>query len=171
MELRFFHERAAEMDPKLLIDCIQRTDAAFFPTALSLVYDKLVETELTKHTRFDPGPGGCTKGDSPIHPTPPPSTSAYNIPSSSAVNTIASSSNLQAPARTYGRVPSIMPRLKCHRCGQVARSGDLREGLYCPQCPRRGKKARPLMQCTSCDTVRTTIRDDCEKKVCRKRFL
>jgi hypothetical protein len=46
MEIEFFHERFADKDPKLLIDHIERMASGgtlFFPTTLSLVYDKLFE--------------------------------------------------------------------------------------------------------------------------------
>jgi hypothetical protein len=46
MEIQFFHEMITEKDPKLLIDHIERMASGgtpFFPTTLSLVYDKLFE--------------------------------------------------------------------------------------------------------------------------------
>ena len=65
MEIQFLHERAIEEDPKLMINCIQKMvsrEAPFFPTTLSLVYDKLVERAFVTHTLFDPRPSGRTKG-------------------------------------------------------------------------------------------------------------
>ena len=184
MELQFFRERAAEMDPKLLIDHIQRMasgEAPFFSTTLSLVYDELVEKSFTEHTPSDPGPGGCTEGESPIHPIPPQSsTPTPNTPPLPAADTIASSSNLQAPASIHVPVPpTIIPSttwLKCRQCGEPSWLRDLRKGLHCPRCPLGGgggkkQKAKILMQCSSCNQARGTLRGDCERRACRRIFL
>jgi len=181
MEIHFLDERATELDPKLLIDHTQRMasgEAPFFPTTLSLVYDKLIEKSFTNRTPFDPGPGGCTKGESLIHPSIPLSqalASTCSILPAPIVETIASSSNLQTPAPTYGPIlPITTPNsawLKCQKCGEVARLRDLHESLRCPRCPTKGKKGRPFMECTSCYASQATPRDNCVRKKCRKRFM
>ena len=181
MEIQFFHERVTEKDPKRLIDSIQRMasgKAPFFPETLSLIFDRLVEKAFTKRTIFGPGPGGCTAGESQnFTPTPPPqaSTSTSSALSLPIVDTVASSSNLQAPASTYGPVPPITTPnsawLKCVKCGQVARLRDLRKGLRCPKCPKAKNNPPPLMQCTSCNKVRgSRVQGECGKK-CKKRFM
>ena len=46
MEIQFFHEMITRRDQKMLIDHIERMASGgtpFFPTTLSLVYDKLFE--------------------------------------------------------------------------------------------------------------------------------
>jgi len=179
MEIQFFRETVNEMDPKLLIDHIQRMasgEAPFFSTTLSLVYDKVVEQAFTEHTPFGPGPDDCTEGESLVHPTPPQaSTPTSNVPPPPLASTVSSSSNSQAPVSAHEPVPTTTTPnstwLICQRCRQPARLGDLREGLCCPRCPRRGIKARPLMQCTSCNSVRGTLRADCERRACRKIFM
>ena len=172
MEIQFLRETVIKNDPKLLTDHIQKMasgEAPFFPTTLSLVYDKVVERAFTKYTPFGHGPGGCTDNQSPFPPTPlpKPSTSTRSAGSSSTVGTTASPSNMQAP------VPStaIPTWLKCLQCSSVAWLRDLHEGLRCPRCPGRGKKGRPFMQCASCDVPRTTPRDDCPGKKCGRRFI
>ena len=178
MELQLFRERATEMDPKLLVDHIQRMasgEAPLFPTTLSLLYDKLVEKAFVDRTSFGPDPGGCTEGESPIHPdSPRASTPTLNTPPP-AFNTFASSSNLQAPASTHGPVPpTTTPSptwLECRQCGHVSWLRDLREGLRCPRCPMGSPKRKILMQCSSCGTARGKNRGDCERKTCRKVFL
>ena len=181
MEIQFLQDRVTGKKPKLLIDGIQRMasgEAPFFPTTLSLVFDKLVEKACTKRTSFGfgSGPGGCTEGESSIHPTTPKmSTQTSNIPPPPIVGAIASSSNLQAPASTCGLVPPVttpdLAWLKCQQCGEVARFRDLHETLRCPQCPPRSvKKGRPFMKCASCDTPQTAPREDCVGKKCRRRF-
>jgi len=180
-EIQFFHERVTKNDPKLLIDCIQRMasgEAPFFPTTLSLVYDKLVEKAFTKQSPFGSGPEVFSAGDNYfVKPTAFPEASAFtfSIPPPLIADTVASSSNLQAPASTCGPAPpSTTPNstwLKCVQCGEVARLRDLRGGLRCPKCPKAGKIPAPLMKCTSCNAVHESRREDCAKKKCRKRFM
>jgi len=180
MEIQLFHDRVTEKNPKLLIDHLQRMasgEAPFFPTALSLVYDKLAETAFPKRTSSGPAPGGYAEGESLIHLTPPPqaSTITSNIPPPPAVDAIASSSDLQAPASTSGPAPPVtIPGtawLKCRQCARVSLLRDLRKGLRCPRCPMGGKQKNILMQCASCSTVRGARRVSCEKSVCRKSFM
>lgn len=179
MEIQFLHERVVEKDPKLLMDHIQRMasgEAPFFPTTLSLVYDKLVEKAFTELSLFDPGSGGNTERQSLAHPTPPPQTSTSTssaVPSSTVGP--ASPSNSRAPASTSGAFPSTtipkLTQLRCVRCGELTRLRDLYEGLRCPRCPARGTKGRPFMQCTSCNVMLTELRDACPKKKCRRRYM
>ena len=179
MEMQFLHERVTEKDPKLLIDRIQRMasgDAPFFPTTLSLVYDKLLEKAFEKRTPFGPGPGECTRGEGLIHPAPPHAcTSGASIPSSPAVDPNTSSSNLQTPASTIGPIPPITTPnstwLKCRQCGEASRLRDLRNGLYCPRCPTESKKGKVLMWCSSCKLLRGRVKGVCERNACRKTFL
>lgn len=180
MEIQFLHENVVEKDPKLLIDRLQKMasgEAPFFPTTLSLVYDKLVEKAFTKHTPFGPGPGDCTEGHGVIYTTPSQaSTSTSNIDSSTTVGPAASPSNLQDPVSTPGpnlsTTTAQLARLKCTRCGEVALLRDLYRDLYCPLCPESVKKGRrALMECTVCGVVRGMNRDDCIRKICRRRFM
>ena len=63
MEIEFFHERFTEKDPELLIDHIERMasgEAPFFPTMLSLVYDRLVEKTFPKHVPSSLAPSSPT---------------------------------------------------------------------------------------------------------------
>ena len=179
MEIQFIH--AKEMDHKLLIDHIQRMasgEAPFFPTTLSLVYDKLLEKAFTKHTPFGSGPGDCTEGKSPTHPIPPSqaTTSSSSITSSFVIGPAASSSNLQPRSSTRGPVPLIttakLGQLKCVRCGEVAPLRDLYGGLYCPRCQKSCRSVRrAFMQCRSCGIWRTMQRGDCCKGGCGRRFM
>ena len=179
MEIQFFHERVTEKDPKLLINHLQRMasgEAPFFPTALSLVFDKLAETVFPKRIPLGPAPGGGTEGEHLIHPTPPPqaSTSTSNIPPPPVVDIVAPPSNSQALASTHQPVPPIATPgttwLKCRKCGRVSLSQDLRGGLRCPQCPASDKQKRTML-CGSCNALQTTVRANCERKVCRMGFM
>ena len=174
MEIQFIRER--EMDHQLLIDHIRRMasgGAPFFPTTLSLVYDKLVEKALTERTFFDRFLE-VARG-ARVSPAPRASTSS-SIASPSIIGCAASSSNLQAHAPT--RRPAPLPTtakltgLRCVRCGAVARLQDLYAGLYCPQC-QKGRRAerRAFMECRTCGVWRTMQRDDCCRKDCGRRFM
>jgi len=128
MEIRFFHERVIEKDPKLLIDCIQRMasgEMPFFPTTLSLAFDKFVEKAFTISSPSSSGPGGYTKGRGLTHPTPSlqASTSASRTTSSSSVGFAAAFHDLNdfiggtiSPVTTDG--PTW---LRCEQCGGMTR--------------------------------------------------
>ena len=184
MEIQFLHERAIEEDPKLMINCIQKMvsgETPFFPTTLSLVYDKLVEKAFTTRSLFDRYPSGRTKGQSPIRPvhSPRASRSTPNINTFLTVGPAASSSSLQARAPTYEPEPltttTQSARLRCIRCYEVAPLQDLHEGLRCPRCPEivwwtMGWK-RPIMQCTSCNLLRVENSGHCYRIKCGRRFV
>jgi len=153
MEIQFFHERVTEKDPKLLINHLQRMasgEAPFFPTALSLVFDKLAETAFQKRTPFGPASGGYTEGERLVRPTPLPkaSTSTSNIPPPPVVDAIALSSNLQAPASTRRHIPPLTTHgttwLKCRQCDCASLLKNLRGGLRCPQCAARAHSAKKI---------------------------
>ncbi|KAF9650005.1 hypothetical protein BDM02DRAFT_1688248 [Thelephora ganbajun] len=180
MEIQFLHGKVIGEDPKLLMDHVHRMasgEIPFFPTTLSLVYDKLVEKSFTKPISFGLDFDSRTEDKSPIDPTPPLQTSGSTpaIDASPTINPVAPPSNSQAPASTTEPItldtPSNSTWLKCVRCGELARLRDLYEYLRCPRCPERGKSGRPFMQCLSCDASRVTLRDDCSRKKCRKRFM
>ncbi|KAF9643676.1 hypothetical protein BDM02DRAFT_1372944 [Thelephora ganbajun] len=149
----------------------------FFPTTLSLVYDKLVEKSLTKPISFGLGFDGCTGDQSPIDPTPPlqASGSTPAIDSPPTINSAACSSNSQALASTTGPITlntaSNLTRLKCALCGKIARLQDLYDGLRCPVCPGRCTRRRPLMVCSSCNASRSMRGDDSSKKGRRERIM
>ena len=205
MELQLLHEKPTEKDLKSLMDYIQRMasgEAPFFPTTLSLVYDRLVENTLANPTFGSvPDKPAGSQGISTPTPLPQASTSTSSTFSFShlAINTAASSSNLQAPdpARriiplrptktpaasssnlqaptpVHGPIPPVTPAgsawLKCVQCDEHARLQDLYEGLRCPRCPEKGKKGRPFMYCTACRVVRSVHKVICVKK-CKKKFM
>jgi hypothetical protein len=181
MEIQFFHERFTEKDPKLLIDYVGRMasgEAPFFPTTLSLVYDKLVENAFPKHIPSGLGPGGFTLGSS---------TSTSNVASSSTlavtsppVVSFVSSPDLQPPAPSPGLPLNAATKwagLTCVRigCGRITSIYDLYEGLHCPYCPETGKNGsletgRPFMRCTQCNTLRDVHVKVCSKPKCSSRF-
>lgn len=180
LEIRCLHETFSEKDPKSLMEHIQRMasgEALLFPTTLSLVFDELVERAFTKHIPFGSNPGKFTWGQSVTAPTPPPLRASTPIPSiaSSSTPCVIPPSFLQAPTPVPGPVsPSTtapLVWLKCCRCGQPARSQDLYEGLRCPQCPPRGKKGRPFMQCQLCNAARVMHSDKCTRKICQRTFV
>ena len=171
MEIQFLHENFTEKDFKSLMDHVQRMasgEAPFFATTLSLVYGGLVKKAFSKQTPFGSGLGG----QSAATPTPP-------LEASTSTPTNASSPNSQAPApaptpissdTTVGRVG-----LKCARCSGVASVHDLRNGLYCPQCPVTGKNGRgqrgwPFMRCMGCNHLREMRTGRCIKVKCRGVF-
>jgi len=80
MEIQFLHETFTEKDPKLLIDHIQRMvsgEAPFFPTTLSLVYDRLAEQTFPKNIFPGSGLSGLTKNQNVTTSTPPVRTSLF----------------------------------------------------------------------------------------------
>jgi hypothetical protein len=181
MEIEFFHERVTKKDPELLIAYIGRMasgDAPFFPTTLSLVYDKLVENAFPNHTPSGRDPGSPTLRESTSTLTVATSSTPI-VTSSSAIN-LASSSRLQAPAPTP-TVPSTtatkLARLVCIRtgCRRITSISNLYDGLHCPQCPEtglngKGETGRPFMRCAECKTMRDRRVDICSKSVCGGRF-
>ena len=181
MEIQLLHENFTENDPKLLTEQIQRMasgEAPFFATALSLVYDKLVEKAFAQPIPSSSGLGKSAEVQSVADPCPPlqASTSISSVPSTSTSGD-APSSSPQAPAPDLDPEPapsSTSPSLvwlRCPQCGEPARMEDLHDGLRCPECPpRSAKKGRPYMQCSLCSAARVTLRDDCARKVCRVRF-
>src|SRR5882757_5270960 len=103
MEIEFLHKRFTEKDPQLLMDHIRRMgsgEAPFFPTTLSLVYDKLIGGGFAECTPLSPGLGSHAGGRSLLGPPVPPlpvSTSTSDITPPSINDPIASSSSPQAP--------------------------------------------------------------------------
>ena len=169
MEIQLLLERFAQKDPKSLMKYIEKMaseEALFFPTTLSLIYDKLIENALS----------GPTGSQSVFHPTPPQaSTSTSSVTPFSTISPTVSSSNLQAPASIHVPVPSTTPTnstsLRCIRCGELIRLRDLYQGLRCPQCTPINGWGRPIMQCVACDALRTECREDCHRQKCRRMFL
>jgi len=195
MEIRFLHETFTEKDPELLIDHIQRMvsgEAPFFPTTLSLVYDRLVEQTFPKHISPGPGLWGLTKGQNittptPVHTsafafgitspstpitTPPPITTIHPLPARRA-------SLLVPPPilRPASPNPTIRPAgLRCIRCHRVKSINNLYNNLHCPQCPAngrngKGEKGRPFMCCTKCGALRDKPTGACSKPKCRRQFV
>jgi len=175
MEIQFFHEKAVKTNPRLMDECIRKMgsgEAPFFPTKLGLVYDKLV----TK-APFDTHPSGPTEGKSPIRliHSPRALTSTRNINISLTVGPATSSSNLQTAAPTCDPDPLTTTTqsawLRCIRCYKAARLQDLYKGLRCPQCPSVNGWKRPIMQCTSCNLLRSEASRECAGKKCGRRFM
>ena len=63
--------------------------------------------------------------------------------------------------------------LKCSRCGKYARRFELFDHLYCPHCPPPWWifTPRPLMQCPSCNYLRTEPSGFCHGPTCAAQFL
>jgi len=182
MEIQFLHEQFTEKDPKLLMDHIQRMasgEAPFFPTALSLVYDKLIEKAFARHIPPGFDPEKPTWGQ--IMTTVPPaqaSTSASSIdpPPNFSVPSFPSP---QAPAPVPGPVPPStfirQTTLKCVRCFRIRSVHDLYDGLHCPVCPEtgrngKGEKGRPFLRCTGCSLLKETHGIFCHNPVCNGQF-
>ena len=179
MEIQFLHDNFTEKDPKLLMGHIQRMafgEAPFFATALSLVYDKLVEKAFAR-----PVPSGSgivkfvrveyVKVGSVAGPSGAPLTST----SSGAPSVSPLIPQTPAPDPRPGPVASStdtqLARLQCPRCREPARLEDLYDGLRCPECPPKSdKKGRPYMHCSLCLTGRTLRQDGCLKIMCGARF-
>ena len=145
-------------------------DAPFLPTALSLVYDKLVENAFPKHASPSSGlsrPGGV-QGVT-IHPPPYPNTPIRaSIPILSGL----------PPPTSSTTITWNWARLKCTRCNRVASVYSLRDDLYCPRCheeSRSGKgrpdEGRPLMRCTECDAIRHGSGKNCLHSTCGGIFM
>jgi len=183
-EIQFLHNNFTEKDSKLLMDHIQKMafgEAPFFATALSLVYDKLVEKAFAQPVPSGSGLGQSAKVKSvanpcsplqpPISvPRAPPTPTLSNVPS-----TPSSVPQTPAPAPIPGPVPpSTATRftwLQCHRCLTATGLRDLHDGLRCPRCPARDERGPPLMQCKLCRTIRTVRKDTCLKIICGARFV
>jgi len=171
MEIQFICENFTEKDPKSLMDHIQSMasgEAPFFATTLSLVYYKLVQKIFSKRAPLGSGLGGQTIA------TPTPS-----LQESTSTSSVILSSNWQAPAPVTEPVTSDTVikwvGLKCARCFNVASIHNLRDDLYCPQCPDtgrngRGEKGWPFMRCMGCNDLRELRIGGCVKAKCRGVF-
>lgn len=193
MEIRLLHERFTEKDPKLLMDYIRRMasgETPFFPTTLSMIYDKLVENAFPSPT-FSSVLSESTGNQSVTTPAPPveASTSASST-SSPSTSCITSSSILNLASLSNSKVPNPTPAgptplsttterawLKCVRCGEQARLRELHDGLHCPLCSGdgkngKGKGGRPFMQCLECNRLRVARTDQClRRNSCRAKFM
>ena len=135
--------------PQLLTDHIQRMasgEAPFFPTTLSLVYDKLVGKALPKGI---------------ASPSTLDVTSPSNLPAGPITGAVPSSAT------------NDWAELKCARCRGVEPVQRLLSGLYCPTCPATGRngkyqRGRPFMRCTWCSTLRDRTGRVCH--ACGSRF-
>jgi len=169
MEIQFLHENFTEKDSKSLTDHIQRMgsgEAPFFAATLSLVYGGLVENALSKHAPLDSGLGGQ---GTPTH-TP-------HLHASTSTPNVTLSSNSQAPAPAPEPASSDTTTkwvgLKCTRCYGVSSVRNLRDDLYCPQCPATGwnGRGRPFMRCMTCKRIRETHVDRCVNANCSGAFI
>jgi len=181
MEIQFFHDNFTQKDSKLLMEHIQRMasgEAPFFPTTLSLVYDKLVQKALAQPVPSGSGLGKSAEVESVADPCPRPQAPVpiSGVPSIST-SSDAPSFILQTPAPGPGPVPvpsstsSPSAWLRCNKCYSPAKLEDLSDGMRCPVCPPRLKKGRPYMHCSICSAQRSTPRDDCPSRHCRVRFM
>ena len=186
MEIQFLHDNFTERDFRLLMEHIRRMasgEAQFFATTLSLVYDKLVGKALAQPFHSGFGLGKSAEVESPAGHFPPlqPSTSIPSIPSTFAFSYASSVSSFIPPTpapnpRAIRPLPSStatqshLTWLRCHKRHQLARLAELHDGLRCPRCPSKNTKGPPLMQCTSCRTMRTARRDTCLKLKCAVKF-
>lgn len=188
MEIGVLDQSFINKDPKLLIDHIQSVasgEASFFPTTLSLVYDRRIGKVFPKE-------------DSPSTSLPEKSPGGQNVNTpnpfqfSSPASAVASSSTpgagssttptivTPAPPPTREPAPPSTPTtwklLKCARCGGNPKLRDLYDGLLCPWCPEKGKngygvKGRPYMRCSGCSQLRPKRVDTCTTSKCGARFL
>ena len=175
MEMKFFHGTFTGQNPELLTDHIRRMasgEAPFFAATLSLVYGALARKVLplsitSSSSLIKSGEAG---DQSVIEP--PPAILASNSTldlDRSLTPSITQSSGLQESASVSGPsgIDNHTVSLICRRCGQTANSVELFTGLRCPHCRSRqnrgGRKVngRPYMQCSQCNTPRTTLRSDC----------
>ena len=179
MEIQFLHESFTEKDPKLLMEHIQRMasgEATLYAATLSLVYDKLVERAFARPIPSGSGPRKHTEVQNVVSPCPPlqASTSISVVPSTSPSKV--PSHVPQTPAPNPEPVPSNtwppLAWLRCYLCRQPARLNDLYDGMRCPECPSKGDREwRPYMQCPICHTVRSERRGNCQRVMCRARFM
>jgi len=159
MEIRFLHENFTEKDPKLLMEHIQRMAAGkapFFPTTLRLVYKKLIEKSFAQ-----PVPSGSGSGKS----AEVESAADFYYPFQGSNTPGASQTPTPGDA-----IATELTWLQCNRCRGIARLAELYGGLRCPQCPSKGIKGPPLMQCSVCRVLRIARTDTCLEITCRARF-
>ena len=177
MEIEVFYQNFTKKDPKLLMEYIRNAasgEAAFFPTTLSLVYDRLIGKVFPKDTASSPkvekdawgswGQGSWGQD-------------------SDMGNPFQASSSASTPAPPFTPTPTVpsttLPRqalLRCARCRRQAQIEQLYEGLHCPWCTENGKngqgvRGRPYMACSDCTRLRTTRIDRCPKAKCGAVYL
>jgi len=199
MEIDFLHKNITGKHPKLLTDYIQSMasgESPFFPAALSLIFDGLVGRIFPKQYSFTFGPGNFPRGRSVTTPTlsqpssrASASASPFNFNANSPITPTVAGPSTFTPAPTFvsrppvpspTAAPSSTPikqkALKCIRCSEHARLGQLYGGLHCPRCPDTGKngtgvKGRPYMCCSGCNQFRTKPVDYCSRAKCNAKFL
>jgi hypothetical protein len=170
MEIEVLHQNFTKKDPKLLVDYIQSAmsgEAAFFPTTLSLVYDRLIGKVLPKDTAPGPEPeknywswGKTAETTNPFQASSSTSTAAPFFIATPAAFTITLTE----------------PNLMCIRCCGLARLERLYDGLFCPRCSDDGKnglgkRGRPYMKCSVCNFLRTTRVGMCPSRLCEATFV
>lgn len=160
MEIEVLFKNVADKDPKLLMDHIKNVadgGVSFFPTTLSLVYDRMIGKAFPKHHHSGSGP--------------------EKHPAGGRSSFLPSTSNPGSWAAGPPNVPTsnLKRWLKCVRCYEVVLSVKLYDGLYCPRCPSTGKngmgaRGRPFTVCSGCGLLRIERVDTCPKGSCGATF-
>jgi len=143
MEIQFFRGWFSEGDLEFPIDHVRKMasgEAPFFPTTLSLVYRMLAEKVFPKRTLSGSDLGKHTEGQDDTTPAP-------------SINT----------------EPGWF-ELICHQCDEISLLKDLRDDLYCPQCPESDKWGN-FMHCPICGAMRVTCANECPNQECRVGFM
>lgn len=146
MELEFFDRCCVEQKPKLLehIQGMSSGNAPFFPTTLSLIYEKLFGKAFAQSIT--------------------PSSGLDKLGNQSAVGLTPSPVSLSTAFR--------VELLKCGWCGARVGLKDLHNSFHCPHCPPSSIfHIRPFMQCPLCDHVRECDSDSCFERSCGVRFM
>ena len=184
MEIEVLYQNFIKNDPKHLVDYIQRVasgEAPFFPTTLSLVFEKLIGTKLPKSDSEK-----SLEGQNVTTPRPAQASSSTSIVAPSSISTSnASSSTTPTVTRPPVAIPPAFPIsvarplpgpdqkwLLCRVCRGFTRVAYLSGGLHCPRCRPVVKKIKQaLMVCTGCGRKRATTVNTCIGATCRARFM
>ena len=177
MEIEVLYQNFIKKDPKLLMDYIRNVasgEAVFFPTTLSLVYDRLIGRVFPKEPVSSPkvekDPWDSLGQDSWGQD--------YDTK-----NPFQASSPTSTAAPFFSWTPTVPPStltdqkmVKCVRCRKQARLEQLYEGLHCPWCSEDGRngmgvKGRPYMTCSGCSLLRIMRIGTCQRGSCGATFL
>ena len=177
MEIEVLYRNFLKNDPKQLMDYIQRVasgEAPFFPTTLSLVFEKLIGTKFPKPDSEQPPEGQNVTTSNPVQA----SSSTVVAPAS-----ISTSNGGSSTTPTVTPPPTISPLaypppnagkmwLRCVRCRECTRVANLTGGLRCPWClPLVMQMKEASMACTGCGRKRTGRVDTCTAADCRAIFM
>ena len=141
MEFKFFNKNFDELNAKQLMDHIPKMESGKWPLPPAALSS--VYGKLLRKAFTQPVASGSGSGKSPEI----------------------------ALKSTAKRITWC--RLKCSKCGKHAGEHKLSDDLYCPNCPPSGWifTRRPLMQCSSCNHLRTEPSLFCRGPTCTLMFL